>query len=193
MSTPGDGRTYRFRCRRPHGRATPSHHRSDSLVRSSTRLRPVLDPSPTSSTPDRRRTQRRSTHAALSLSTRHTSSAVARASRAAKRARERVRGMSESPQATSESAGEGVAQVVSGCHRVVIVTDVPSTYASESARECGYKFCPGVAGRLGHTTTIYVQERIGPRECDRTRARAPPSRLGARLAFSVEHPSKPSD
>ena len=137
MSTPGDGRTYRFRCRRPHGRATPSHHRSDSLVRSSTRLRPVLDPSPTSSTPDRRRTQRRSTHAALSLSTRHTSSAVARASRAAKRARERVRGMSEGAKRPSESAGEGVA--VTGA-RV----------------SCG---------RLGHTVTVHVRERIGPGGC----------------------------
>jgi len=43
---------------------------------------------------------------------------VARASRAAKRARERVRGMSESPQATSESAGEGVAQSAPGCRKV---------------------------------------------------------------------------
>jgi len=187
MSTPGDGRTYRFRCRRPHGRATPSHHRSDSLVRSSTRLRPVLDPSPTSSTPDRRRTQRRSTHAALSLSTRHTSSAVARASRAAKRARERVRGMSESPQATRESAGEGVA--VTGarvsCGRIharstdlyerigpevavsrvrvsqiISVTQSSATYRIGPGG-CGGNWCPAVADHLGHAIITNVQNRPG--------------------------------
>ena len=52
-----------------------------------------------------------------------------------RRAHERVRGMSESPPATSESAGEGVAEKAPGCHRVVIVTAVLSTYASESAGE----------------------------------------------------------
>ena len=39
-----------------------------------------------------------------------------------RRARERVRGMSESPQATRESVGEGVVQVVFVCCGVVLVT-----------------------------------------------------------------------
>ncbi len=59
---------------------------------------------------------------------------MARASRAAKRARERVRGMSEGATRPSESAGEGVA--VTGARQSL--------------------------GRLDYTTTIHVRERIGP-------------------------------
>ena len=43
--------------------------------------------------------------------------------------------MSESPEATSESAGEGVAQTVSGCRVVVSVAASRVPYASESAWE----------------------------------------------------------
>jgi len=50
---------------------------------------------------------------------------VARASRVAQRARERVRGMSEGAERPSESAGEGVAQLAPGYRVVVSIIQPP--------------------------------------------------------------------
>ena len=51
-----------------------------------------------------------------------------------RRAHERVRGMSEGAKRPSESAGEGVAEMVPGCHRIVFTHALP-TYANESVGE----------------------------------------------------------
>ena len=69
---------------------------------------------------------------------------MARASRAAKRARERVRGMSESPPATRESAGEDVAnwcpEAVRSCwvycHRHIRIGEGVANWCPEAVRSC---------------------------------------------------------
>jgi hypothetical protein len=90
---------------------------------------------------------------------------VARASRAAERARERVRGMSEVAKPPSESAGEGVASLVSGCRSgVVSITNPPTAYQSESAGEGVASLVSGCRSGVVSITnppTAYQSESAG--------------------------------
>ena len=83
--------------------------------------------------------------------------AVARASRAAKRARERVRGMSEGAKLPSESAREGVAERGTRLSQVVSVTP-PRTYGIGPGG-CDGTECPAVAEPF-HLS--FFEERIPP-------------------------------
>ena len=84
--------------------------------------------------------------------------------------------MSERAKRPSESVGEGVAKVVSGCRGVVSVT-YPSAYASESVGEGVAKVVSGCRGVVSVTyPSAYASESVGESVAERS-ARQPRSRL----------------
>jgi len=106
---------------------------------------------------------------------------VARASRGRRRrARERVRGMSEGAKRPSESAGEGVAVTGVRVSRGRIHARSTDLYERIGWGGCGGNWCPGVADRLGHTVTSNVQNRPG--RVWRSSARVSCSRVRHRTA-----------